>query len=99
MNFESIKQTFLKYWFIISSIGLTILYLLFDKRGRDLEKVKLDAQRTLLAQQLADIKSKSLRSDEDYEKARKAYIDLRARHADVLRKLGISSGDISERDN
>jgi len=95
--YQWVKQNFLKYWFFISSAALAIFYILFDRRGRQLEEAKIDAQTAILGQKLADIKSRSIRSDKDYEKATNDYRDLRKRHGALLRKLNI--GDISERDN
>lgn len=90
---EALKQQFLKWWFVISSIGLTLLYMFYDRRGREIAKLHADVQSALLAQQLADIKQKSVQSKENYEKAAKEYGDLRARHGDLLIKLGL--GDVT----
>lgn len=99
MIFENIKQQFLKYWFYISAATLAIFYILFDRRGRELEQAHIDAQTALLGQKLADIKAKSVRSDDDFKQAVSDYANLRANHGDLLKKLGITTGDISERDN
>lgn len=97
--FENIKQQILKYWFIASSLALVVLYLLFDKRGREINQLHTDAQTALLAQQLADIKQRSTLSEEHYEKASQDYASLRARHGQLLAKLGLPTGPISKRDN
>jgi hypothetical protein len=93
---DSIKQNILKYWFYISSFSLAILWLLFDKRGRELQQVKNDAQRMILSQKLLNIKSQSEKGQEEYEKAIKSYNDLRSRHGDILLKLGIATGTDSD---
>lgn len=84
MNWQSIKDTFLKYWFIASALGLAILYMMLDRKGRQLSKALSDAQSSLLAEKLKQIKDQSQGSEEEYEKAKKEYEDLKRRHPNLL---------------
>lgn len=87
---DPIKDRLKKLTFAASTIGLTALYLLYAKRGRQLSEVTADAQRTLLAQQLADIQERSRISDTEYQNAAKDYESLKNRHSDLMSRLGIS---------
>lgn len=91
----TIKDTFLKYWFSISAVGLAVLYLLYDRRGRTIDQLKDDARRQILAQQLVAIREQSERSEKDAEDAKLSYEGLKRRHADLLKQYGISTGDTS----
>lgn len=97
--YDQIKQTFLKYWFIVSSLAITALFILFDRRGRQINEIKMDTERAMLALKLSEIQSRSIKSGEEYEKAVKEYNDLRARHSDLLRKYNFAPGNTSERND
>lgn len=86
-----IKQKFLGYWFIISAIALTVLWLITDSRGRKIGELQAAAQTQLLRQQLATNQSNAQASQESYETSLKEYNDLLARHGDLLTKLGVPS--------
>lgn len=91
MNWLNIKDTFLKYWFIGSAILLAILYILLDRKSRQLSKAISDAQTALIAQKLEAISEQSKGSQEDYEKAKNEYEALKRRHGDIVERLRLSA--------
>lgn len=83
------KDTFLKYWFAGSALLLTVFLFLFLRRGRTIEDLKADAEKQLIAQELNAIRKKAEGSQDDFKKAQSSYNDLKRRHADTLKRLGV----------
>lgn len=80
----------LKYYlFAVGAFALAVLYYLYDRRGRQIEQLVLDAQKQLLGQQLESIRDQALRSEADHEKAMDRYARLKQRHAELLERLGL----------
>jgi hypothetical protein len=92
------KEIFLKYWFAVSAIALALLYFLYDRRGRQIGELQMDAKKQLLGQELQALQEQAGRSQEDYVKAMGKYSLLKLRHADLFKQLGISlSSDNSDK--
>ncbi len=86
----SLKERLLKYWFIISSILIGVMYFIIDNRNRRLSKAVADVQTSKLAGKLEDIKSRAIESERDYEEYQNQYDSLKRQHADLLKRLGIT---------
>ena len=91
MNWQLIKDTALKWGFLASSLGLAVLYWLYDRQGRKLDKALADAQRAIIQGKLTSIDEKSKISQEKFDESKKEYENLKRIHGDVLRKLGIGN--------
>jgi chromosome condensin MukBEF complex kleisin-like MukF subunit len=89
MTWEIFKQKFAQYWFLASSVLLAVIYLLYQRRGRTIEQLRLDAQKQLLAKQLSDIREQARGSQEDFYAAMDKYNQLKKTHSELLARLGL----------
>lgn len=93
---ETIKEKLVSAWLLVSALALVILYYLYDRRGRALTELHLDAQKALLAKDLKIIESDIKSGEVEREEVRNRYLALKHRHRSILSKLGIgtdSKGD------
>jgi hypothetical protein len=82
-------ETIKKYWFLISTVLLAIVYFVLDKRNRDLEYTISELRRKGLLEQLKKIEEKSKGSEKEYDQALKEYTNLKRRHGVLINKLGL----------
>lgn len=86
---QKIEDFIKRWWFMLSSVALAVLYVMYDKRGRAISQVKADAERQILGAKLEGIREQSTKSRRDFDNAAKKYDDLKRTHADVLRRHGL----------
>lgn len=87
-----------KWWFLVSSFLIGILYVLWDRRGTEIDQARDRSQAELLTAQLKAIESRNIESQEDYEKALRDYNALKLHHAELLKRLGLPSQSDAPRD-
>jgi hypothetical protein len=95
---QAIKDTFLKYWFGLSTVALVLLYFLLDRQRKTVAQLKHEAEMTLLGQELAKLKERSEQSDVEFEKSKQAYDGLLRRHPDLFKRLGVGKDTTTEGD-
>lgn len=86
---EAVLDKIYRFGFLISTLGLVVLYFFYDRQGRAIGELKSQAEQQLLAQKLQAVREQAGRSQDDYNEAMENYATLKRRHADLLNKLGI----------
>ena len=78
-----------KYWFLISSISIAILYSLVYYRGRKIADLTAQIQVDKIKQKIETINREAVKDEDKFNKSLKSYEDLKRRHPDVVAKLGL----------
>ena len=91
------KDKLARYGFIVATFALLVVYILFQRRGADIETLKREAEKQLLAQKLLKLREKSERSEHDYLEAMDEYDTLKRRHGDLIAKYKLFTGPSSKR--
>ncbi len=86
------KDRLAKYGFVIATFALLVVYILFQRRGMDIEQLKREAEKQLLAQKLLKLREMSEKSETDYFKAMDEYDTLKRRHGDIIAKYKLFTG-------
>lgn len=89
MNLELLKQNIYKYGFAALLVLSIFLYLMWDKRGRTIDKLRTDSAIKDIQIVISDAQKEVTKGTEAYEQAFKEYITLRNCSKSLLAKLGI----------
>lgn len=90
INLQSLKDWWTKYSFSIYVLVLVGLYMLYDRRGRQVAELKSTIEQSLLQQKLTNLASQASQEDAVYEKTQSDYATLKRVHGSLLAKYGIS---------
>jgi hypothetical protein len=77
------------YIFFGLAVALAVLYYLYDRRGRQMDALLLEAQKQLLGQQLRSIQEQASKEGVEREKALERYESLKRLHGPLLERLGL----------
>ncbi len=75
-----------RYWFGVSALALAILYVMFDRRGRTIQKLVADARANQLGLELMKVREKAKGTGDDYVKAMEKYRELKRLHPELFAK-------------
>lgn len=78
------KDTFVKYWFILTAALIPVVYWLLDKKGRTIEQLRSDLIMQKMSAKVTILKEKSLKSDQDFKEALDEYEKLKKQYPDIF---------------
>lgn len=88
-SFQKVKDFVAKYWFIISSLALAVLYFLYNRQGKKLASLYEEAQLNKTMKKIDNLVTNAKQSEEKRKQSFNDYLALKRRHPDVLSKLGL----------
>ena len=78
-----------KWWFLISSIIIAILYYAFVNRSKAISDLTQQIQLDKLGKELDNLNKESEKSDAKAQESSKKYTDLKRRHPELVARLGL----------
>lgn len=78
--FTKIKETIQKYWFLISSAALAVLYFIYNRQNKRLGELLRDVQGAKIEAALKTKKDAVDKAEAEHQEASSAYADLKRRH-------------------
>lgn len=86
---DSFTEWLKKWWFLCSAILIAGLWYLLDRRGRTIQDLNERAKLNLLSNELKRIKEDVANDQTNANKALNDYAELKRRHAELFKRLGI----------
>lgn len=86
---EKVKDFYHKYWFLLSTSAIAILYALFYARGQKIRELRQIIEVDKIKTKIDTINRKAIKDDESAKNSQKAYEDLKRRHPSIVSKLGL----------